>query len=121
MKGRALGCLVFLAVFLGAAVLSWAGKHEFFLINETGGPLQGFVVVNSADRNWEHELLKDSVLEDAHRARVAFTAPEGCVFDVRAKDENGNDLVWKKLNLCRVVELKLQRFNDDPAWEIQRR
>lgn len=58
--------------------------------NNTGYDVYYLYISHEDSENWEEDVLEDDILEDGDSVRVTVTGYASAVFDVRAKDEDGD-------------------------------
>jgi hypothetical protein len=96
--------LVVLGLQAGAAS---AGTQDFTLVNQTGSAIHNLYVSETSKDDWEEDVLGDDVLEDGQSVNVTFSGKKACTWDLMIKDENGEGLYWRKINLCEVSKVVL--------------
>jgi hypothetical protein len=104
--------IVFTAALLFAAGLSGralAGTQDFTLVNRTGSAIHNLYVSESAKDNWEEDVLgDDQVIDDGDSFTITFHGKKACHWDLMVKDEDGESLYWRKIDLCEVSKVILK-------------
>lgn len=108
MRTIARVALVTAAVVALAAGLS-AGKQDFVLANRTGLTIDELYVSASDTDDWEEDVLGRDVLPNGESVTIRF-APDArqCSYDLKVVDEDGDDLVWTDIDLCKAVTVTLK-------------
>ena len=86
-----------------------AGKQDFVLVNKTGLTISEVYVSASKSNEWEEDVLGRDVLEDDTYVTIRFTGAEKqCTFDIKIVDEDGDELFWTNIDLCRAERVTLK-------------
>lgn len=96
------------AVLVATASKAMAGTQDFTLINKTGITINNLYVSESAKNDWEEDVLGDEQLEDGDSMNVTFKGHESCKWDLMIKDEAGDGLYWRGIDLCKVSKVTLK-------------
>lgn len=109
MKGivrATLATALFVAV---AAALVSAGKQDFVLANHTGLTVDELYVSPSDTDDWEEDVLGRDVLPDGQSVKIRFATGESqCTYDLKIVDEDGDELFWTDINLCKATTVTLK-------------
>ena len=99
-----------LCLFLVSGVATLlAGKQDFVLVNKTGLTVYEFYVSSSKTNDWEEDVLGQDVLEHGQSVTIRFTAAEKqCLYDMKTVDEDGDELFWTGINLCKASKVTLK-------------
>ncbi len=92
-----------------------AGTQDFTLVNETGAAIHNLYVSETSKDDWEEDVLGEDVLEDGASVHITFTGKKSCTWDLMVKDEDGESLFWRKINLCEVSKVVLH-CNKKECW-----
>jgi hypothetical protein len=92
-----------------------AGTQDFVLVNETGAAIHNLYVSETSKDDWEEDVLGEDVLEDGESVNISFSGKKACMWDLMVKDENGEGLYWRKINLCEVSKVVL-KCNKKECW-----
>ena len=111
---RALAPVLFVAGVLTAAAAQ-AGTQDFTLVNQTGGTIYSLFISESANDNWEEDVLGDDTLPQGGRMPITFSGRSACLWDIRVTDPDDNEAVWTGINLCEVSVVVL-RCNSQECW-----
>ena len=114
LRSTAIGLSLF-AVALLLAPATFAGTQDFTLVNQTGVEIHNLYVSETANDDWEEDVLGDKVLPDGARIDIAFHGRSACQWDMMVADEEGNNVTWTGLNLCQTSVVVL-RCNEDECW-----
>lgn len=105
---RILALATTLLVITASAAL-FAGKQDFVLANKTGLTIAEVYVSASDTDNWEEDVLGQDVLEDEQSVKIRFaTGATQCTFDLKIVDEDGDDLFWTDIDLCKASRVTLK-------------
>lgn len=107
------------AVMAGSAAVM-AGDQDFHLVNKTGLTIDEFYVSPSNVNDWEEDVLGVDVLPNGESVDVAFSRDEeACVWDLKIVDEEGDAVVWNKIDLCKASEITLNYNSGRPTANIR--
>lgn len=107
-KLTGLAVLSALGVVAGFAVKALAGTQDFTLVNKTGVTIHNLYVSESKKDEWEEDVLGDRVLEDGDSVEITFKGKKACKWDLMIKDEDGEGLYWRNIDLCEVSKIVLK-------------
>ena len=118
---RTLGiALVALAASLSAPVLAQQSKLDFTLLNRTGLVIQELYVSPDESDNWEEDVLGRDVLKHNASIDITFSRTEkSCDWDLKIKDEDGDEIEWDSLDLCAASHITLLYQNNKPTAIIK--
>lgn len=98
-----------LAVLLGGLEsAALAGTQDFTLVNKTGETINNLHVSETSKDDWEEDVLGDEVLEDGESLEIGFDGKDACSWDLMVKNEEGDNLYWRKIDLCTVSKVTLR-------------
>lgn len=101
--------LVLAALVLCASVVVHAGKQDFVLVNRTGLTIAELYVSSSDTEDWEEDVLGRDVLAHGESVRITFDKrAQQCLHDIKTVDEDGDELVWTEIDLCRATRVTLK-------------
>ena len=81
---------------------------DFTLINQTGLTIVELYLSPTTEDTWGDDVLGLDVLEDEKKVDIAFSPKaRTCNWDLKIVDEDDDEVVWEKLNLCEAVEITL--------------
>lgn len=106
------------ACLLSAALLVWpvfAGTQDFTLVNQTGVDVYGLFISESANQDWEEDVLGQDILLDGGRVNISFSGRNACLWDVMVTDSVGDSLEWSGINLCEATVVVLH-CNEEECW-----
>jgi hypothetical protein len=101
MHTRLLLAAVATAALLCTPVL--AKNRKVDIINKTRTTMTSFYASSSGTNSWEEDMLDDDTL--AHGETLEANIDDGtgaCVFDFKAVFEDGDVVIKKKVNVCKV-------------------
>jgi hypothetical protein len=97
------------ALLLAATASLLAGKQDFVLVNKTGLTVDQLYVSSSDTENWEEDVLGRDVLPNGQSVTITFEGREKqCLYDLKIVDEDGDELVWTEIDLCRASQVTLK-------------
>lgn len=100
---------------LAIAATAFAGTQDFKLINQTGGEIYRIFVSETANDDWEEDILGQNTLPNGDRLDVSFYGRKACLWDIMVMDEYENSVTWTGINLCEVSVVVL-RCDDSECW-----
>lgn len=114
---RAVGAtvLALLAFAALAAPAAFAGTQDFTLVNQTGVEIYSLFISESANDEWEEDVLGDDVLPDGDRMRITFAGRSACLWDMMVTDDEGGNVTWEGIDLCSTSVVVL-RCDADECW-----
>ena len=98
-----------------AATVAFAGTQDFTLVNQTGGEIYRVFISETANDDWEEDVLGQDVLPDGNRLNVSFSGRSACLWDIMVMDEYENTVTWTGINLCEVSVVVL-RCDESECW-----
>lgn len=96
-----------LAAVLAPVGHASAGTKNFVLVNKTGAPIHNLYLSESANDNWGEDLLGQDVLAEGASVEIGFSGKKTCIWDLMVKDEDGEALYWRKIDLCTTARVVL--------------
>ena len=113
-------CAVAVAVLCLLAVVAFvppafAATQDFSLVNQTGVEIYSLFISESANDDWEEDVLGDKVLPDGQRMSITFAGRSACLWDLMVTDDEGSSVTWTGINLCEASVVVL-RCNDEECW-----
>jgi hypothetical protein len=107
------------AVFAGSPAVM-AGDQDFTLINKTGLTIDELYVSPTSVNDWEEDVLGVDTLANGAKIDIKFSRKESvCSWDMKIVDEDGDEVVWTKLDLCKAEEITLNYANGKPTAIIK--
>lgn len=107
---------VVLGLSLGMQVdTACAGTQDFVLVNQTGTTINNLFISETSKDDWEEDVLGEDVLEDGESVQISFSGKQACSWDLMVKDEDGEGVYWRKINLCEVAKVVLH-CDDTKCW-----
>ena len=110
-----LAFLVLVVFALGAAPAALAGTQDFTLINQTGVDIYSLYLSESANDDWEEDVLGEDTLPDGDRVEISFSGRSACLWDMMVTDDEDGNVTWEGINLCESSVVVL-RCDDDECW-----
>lgn len=104
-----------LVIGLGVAVKAHAGTQDFVLVNNTGVTIHNLFVSESNKDDWEEDVLGEDTLDDGDSVNVSFSGKEACMWDLMVRNEEGEGVYWRKIDLCTVTKVVLH-CNKKECW-----
>ena len=111
----------FLFVLLGIANAALASDLDFTLVNQTARSFEGVYITDSANKDWDANLLLDGkVLAAGGNIRVRFkTDAKSESWDFNLVDDEGLSLTFNKVDLAGVDTITLKDVNGKITAEIE--
>jgi hypothetical protein len=100
---------------LCAAPVAQAGTQDFTLVNSSGVDIYELYISESANDDWEEDVLGDGILADGARIDITFSGRSACLWDMKAVDGEGTSVLWNGVNLCTTSVVVL-RCGDEGCW-----
>jgi hypothetical protein len=113
---------VFAAILFLAAAGPVAGQSrlDFTLLNRTGLTIMELYVSPDESDDWEEDVLGQDVLGHNESVEIKFSRSEkSCDWDVKIKDEDGDEIEWDSLDLCAATHITLLYQNGKPTAIIK--
>lgn len=102
------------------AGISWAGQQDFVLVNETGLTIDQLYCSPTATDEWEEDILGVETLPDSESVEIEFSTEEdACEWDLKIVDEDGDEVIWTKINLCKATKITLYYEDGKPTAKIE--
>ena len=112
-----------LAVFAVATVTVTAAQRrnlDFTLVNKTGVDIMEVYLSPTSDNEWGEDVMGKDILESGQKVDITFSSAETeCNWDLKVVDEDDDDIVWTKLNLCTANEITLMYEGKKPTAIIK--
>lgn len=99
MIKKALALFAVLFLFSGHAAAGFDGYVE--VTNNTGYDIYYLYVSHAKSDSWEEDVLDDDILPNGHTVRVNLRNAKSSIFDIRAKDEDGDTYTIWELDVAR--------------------
>jgi hypothetical protein len=117
MKKLLLLSVISIMLFAGS---SWAGQQDFVLVNETGLTIDQFFCSPTTTEDWEEDVLGAETLPDGESIKIEFSTEEDvCEWDLKIIDEDGDEIIWTKINLCKTTKVTLYYEDGKPTAQIE--
>jgi hypothetical protein len=100
----AVAAVLTLAMLAGTAS---AGTQDFVLVNQTGSKINNLYISETKKDDWEEDVLGEDVLENGDSVTITFSGHKACTWDLMVKDEDGNGVYWREVDLCKVSTVTL--------------
>jgi hypothetical protein len=110
----------FLFIFLGIAN-AFASDLDFTLVNQTGRSFEGVYITDSANKDWDANLLLDGkVLAAGGKIRVRFKRDvKSETWDFNLVDDLGLSVTFDHVKLAGVDTVTLKDVNGKITAEIE--
>jgi hypothetical protein len=110
--------LVALATAASTPLLAKQSKLDFTLLNRTGVVITEMYVSPDEADDWEEDVLGRDVLKHNESVDITFGRTEkSCDWDLKIKDEDGDEIEWDSLDLCAASHITLL-YQDNKATAI---
>lgn len=111
MRIAALAFVLF-ATAASSTTLAQQSKLDFTLQNRTGVTIAELYVSPDESDDWEEDVLGRDVLAHNESVDITFSRTEkSCDWDLKIKDDKGNEIEWDSLDLCAASHITLQYQN----------
>ncbi len=98
----------------------WAGEQDFVLVNETGLTIDQLFCSPTTTEDWEEDVLGAETLADGDSIEIEFSTDEdACEWDLKIVDEEGDEIIWTKINLCKATKITLYYEDGKPTAQIE--
>ncbi|MBX3295191.1 MAG: argininosuccinate lyase [Acidobacteria bacterium] len=105
---------------IGASEVSAQGRQDFTLVNRTGVEIYAFYVSPHSSNEWGEDILGADTLLSGEELDVFFSPKERAKYwDIRIEDEDGNYIVWDRLNLLEISKVTLYYRNKKPTAVVE--
>ena len=112
--------LIALATALSTPLVAQQSKLDFTLQNRTGLTIQELYVSPDESDDWEEDVLGRDVLKHNESIDITFSRSEKtCDWDLKIKDEDGDEIEWDSLDLCAASHITLLYQNNKPTAVIK--
>src|SRR5216110_412046 len=107
-------------LFLGIAN-AFASDLDFTLVNQTGRSFEGVYITDSANKDWDANLLLDGkVLAAGGKIQVRFKRDaKSETWDFNLVDDEGLSVTFNKIDLAGVDTVTLKDVNGTITAEIE--
>jgi hypothetical protein len=105
---------------LSLSAYALAGDQDFVLVNETGLTIDQFYCSPTTTDDWEEDVLGVETLADGDSIEINFDREEdACGWDLKIVDEEGDEIVWQKIDLCKATFITLYYKDGKPTADIE--
>lgn len=120
MKKLAVVLLISFALLVSLSVLAFAGQQDFEVKNATGVTVEKIYVSETSKDEWEEDVMGQDVLKDGESVEIKFDRDtEACKFDLKAVDEDGDEMIFTGLDLCTISKVTLYWKDGKPYAETE--
>ncbi len=109
MKIKIAGLALIATMTAATAIPVMAEDDEHYTItNDSGVQMVELYVSAGEEKKWGDNLLS-SPLKDGESGEIMFAHDdERCIWDLATKDEHGNAIEWRKIDLCKYTQITLK-------------
>lgn len=108
------------AVMLCGVIAQAQGKQDFVLVNSTGLIIAELYVSPNDEDEWGEDILGKDVLNNGEKAEIVFSRSEKtCSWDLKIVDEDDDEVVWEKIDLCKASHITLKYEGKKPTAIIK--
>ena len=112
--------LIALATAASTPVVAQQSKLDFTLLNRTGVVITELYVSPDEADDWEEDVLGRDVLKHNESVDITFGRTEkSCDWDLKIKDEDGDEIEWDSLDLCAASHITLLYQDNKPTAIIK--
>lgn len=109
-----------LCLTAGSTITAQNRQLDFELLNRTGLIIAELYVSPTSDDEWGEDVLGRDILRHGETVEIQFSRKEReCFWDMRIVDEDDDEVVWEKLNLCEASHITLRYENGQPTATIK--
>ena len=117
---RLIVALCLAVIVAGSVALLARGNQDFVLVNKTGLTIEELYISPANDNEWGEDVLGVDVLKTGQKVTIKFSHKETeCMWDLKIVDEDGDDIVWQDINLCKASEITLKYEGKKPTAVIK--
>jgi hypothetical protein len=111
---------VALVAVAAASPLSAQSKLDFTLLNKTGLTIDYVYVSPTNNDEWGEDVMGRDVLAHGESVDIVFSRSEkSCMWDLKVKDEDGDEVSWGNLDLCQASHITLNYEGGRPTATIK--
>ena len=93
---------------------------DFMLVNKTGLDINEVYLSPTSDSEWGEDVMGKDILANGEKVDITFSSAETeCNWDLKIVDEDDDDIIWTKLNLCTANEITLLYEGKKPTAIIK--
>ena len=93
---------------------------DFTLANKTGVVVMEVYLSPTRSDECGEDVMGEDILDDGEKVDIKFSSSETeCNWDLKVIDEDDDEIVWTKLNLCTANEITLMWENKKPTAIIK--
>lgn len=93
---------------------------DFTLVNKTGLDINEVYLSPTSDSEWGEDVMGKDILKSGEKVDITFSSAEtDCNWDLKIVDEDDDDIIWTKLNLCTANEITLMYEGKKPTAIIK--
>ena len=93
---------------------------DFTLVNKTGLDINEVYLSPTSDSEWGEDVMGKDILANGEKVDITFSSAETeCNWDLKVVDEDDDDIIWTKLNLCTANEITLMYEGKKPTAIIK--
>ncbi len=93
---------------------------DFTLVNKTGVDIMEVYLSPTSDNEWGEDVMGKDILANGEKVDITFSSAETeCNWDLKIVDEDDDDIIWTKLNLCTANEITLLYEGKKPTAIIK--
>ena len=112
--------LIVVTAAASTPLVAQQSKLDFTLLNRTGVVITELYVSPDEKDDWEEDVLGQDVLKHNESLDIAFSRSEkSCDWDLKIKDEDGDEIEWDSLDLCAASHITLLYQNNKPTAIIK--
>jgi hypothetical protein len=93
---------------------------DFTLVNKTGIDVHEVYLSPTSDDSWGEDVMGKDILKSGEKVDITFSSAETeCNWDMKIVDEDKDDIIWTKLNLCTANEITIMYEGKKPTAIIK--
>lgn len=120
IKPLLIAALALVAVASVTVTAAQRRNLDFTLVNRTGVDIMEVYLSPTSDNEWGEDVMGKDILANREKVDITFSSAETeCNWDLKVVDEDDDDIVWTKLNLCTANEITLMYEGKKPTAIIK--
>lgn len=102
--------------FLFVKIQAQDAQQDFTIVNATGFAIDELYASPCGSEEWGEDILGKDILRNELECDIIFQPEEdNCVWDIKIVDEEGDEVEWENIDLCRALRVTLY-WKDGKAW-----
>lgn len=107
---------LFIWIFVQSGIVSAQNEVKFTLVNKTGFDLIDIYISPTGQNQWGEDLFLGTFNNFEAKDFTMKTAEKICLYDLKAVKLDSTELVFKNINLCKMLIVTLLYEFDEPMF-----